>query len=106
MSELPLTAPSAGGDSSCYSPAGRAAPRPTAPAPAPSTPGGAPAQPGMRWLYTPCAAETVEALSRRAGVSPVLAELLFRRGFIEPEVATTQHLVFLGNEAISGIEKP
>ena len=34
----------------------------------------------MRWTYTPPPAEEVEALSRRAGVSPVLAELLWRRG--------------------------
>ncbi len=34
----------------------------------------------MRWTYTPLPAEEVEALSRRAGVSPVLAELLLRGG--------------------------
>ena len=34
----------------------------------------------MRWTYTPPPADEVEALSRRAGVSPVLAELLWRRG--------------------------
>ncbi|HEX2099732.1 MAG TPA: single-stranded-DNA-specific exonuclease RecJ, partial [Candidatus Synoicihabitans sp.] len=34
----------------------------------------------MRWTYTPPPAEEVEALSRRTGLSPVLAELLWRRG--------------------------
>ena len=42
----------------------------------------------MRWVYTPLPAEQIEALSRRAGVSPVLAELLLRNGLGEPEVAT------------------
>ncbi len=34
----------------------------------------------MRWTYTPLPADEVEALSRRAGVSPILAELLLRGG--------------------------
>ncbi len=34
----------------------------------------------MRWTYTPLPADEVEALSRRAGVSPVMAELLLRGG--------------------------
>jgi single-stranded-DNA-specific exonuclease len=41
----------------------------------------------MRWTYTPPPAEEVEALSRRAGVSPVLAELLWRRGIVTEEDA-------------------
>jgi single-stranded-DNA-specific exonuclease len=36
----------------------------------------------MRWTYTPPPADEVEALSRRAGVTPVLAELLWRRGIV------------------------
>lgn len=39
----------------------------------------------MRWTYTPPQAEEVEALSRRTGVSPVLAELLWRRGILGEE---------------------
>ena len=39
----------------------------------------------MRWTYTPPPADEVEALSRRAGVSPVLAELLWRRGMASEE---------------------
>jgi single-stranded-DNA-specific exonuclease len=39
----------------------------------------------MRWTYTPSPAEEVGALSRRAGVSPVLAELLWRRGVTSEE---------------------
>lgn len=35
----------------------------------------------MRWTYTPLPAAEVEALSLRAGFSPVLAELLLRGGF-------------------------
>ncbi|PTY02427.1 single-stranded-DNA-specific exonuclease RecJ [Opitutaceae bacterium EW11] len=41
----------------------------------------------MRWIYTPLPADQVEALSRRAGVSPVLAELLLRNGISDPELA-------------------
>jgi len=41
----------------------------------------------MRWTYTPLPADEVEALSRRAGVSPVLAELLLRAGQGEPDAA-------------------
>ncbi len=37
----------------------------------------------MRWLYHPLPADEVETLSRRAGISPVLAELLLRRGVTE-----------------------
>lgn len=50
----------------------------------------------MRWIYTPPPADEVGALSRDAGVSPVLAELLWRldikdeassRGFMKPLLA-------------------
>ncbi len=41
----------------------------------------------MRWNYTPLPAEAVETLSRRAGVSAVLAELLLRNGFGDAEAA-------------------
>src|ERR1035441_1899110 len=37
----------------------------------------------MRWIYTPFPAAEVEALSKRAGVSLVLAELLLRSGMGE-----------------------
>lgn len=37
----------------------------------------------MRWTYTPPPADEVGALSRNAGVSPVLAELLWRRGLVD-----------------------
>jgi len=42
----------------------------------------------MRWIYTPLPAETIDALSRRAGISPVLAELVLRAGVTEPAAAT------------------
>lgn len=50
----------------------------------------------MRWIYTPPPADEVGALSRNAGVSPVLAELLWRldikgeaeaEGFMKPMLA-------------------
>ena len=41
----------------------------------------------MLWTYTPFPADEVGALSRRAGVSPVLAELLLRLGLTEAEAA-------------------
>lgn len=41
----------------------------------------------MRWTYTPFPADDVDALSRRAGVSPVLAELLLRSGLSSPDAA-------------------
>lgn len=37
----------------------------------------------MRWTYSPLAAEAIEALSKNAGVSRVLAELLLRAGIKE-----------------------
>ena len=41
----------------------------------------------MRWSYSPLPAEEVQAFSRRAGVSAVLAELLLRNGFTDPDTA-------------------
>ena len=41
----------------------------------------------MHWTHTPRPAEQVEALSKQAGVSRVLAELLLRAGLTEPQVA-------------------
>ncbi|MCF3649495.1 single-stranded-DNA-specific exonuclease RecJ [Synoicihabitans lomoniglobus] len=41
----------------------------------------------MRWTYTPPPADEVGALSRSAGVSPVLAELLWRRDILSDEAA-------------------
>ena len=43
----------------------------------------------MRWTYQPLPAETVEALSKGAGVSRVLAELLLRAGVDAPEACAT-----------------
>jgi len=43
----------------------------------------------MRWTYQPLPAETVEALSKSAGVSRVLAELLLRAGIDAPEACAT-----------------
>ena len=42
----------------------------------------------MRWIYTPLPVETIEELSRNAGISPVLAELLLRCGLKETAEAT------------------
>jgi single-stranded-DNA-specific exonuclease len=41
----------------------------------------------MRWVYTPLPADQIEALSRRVGVSPVLAELLLRNGLSDADAA-------------------
>src|SRR5882724_3118826 len=41
----------------------------------------------MRWTYTPLPAEEVGALSRLAGVSPVIAEYLLRAGHTEGAAA-------------------
>ncbi|MEO6568531.1 MAG: single-stranded-DNA-specific exonuclease RecJ [Opitutaceae bacterium] len=43
----------------------------------------------MRWTHTPLPAQEVEALSKTAGVSPVLAELLLRGGHREPQSAAS-----------------
>ena len=55
----------------------------------------------MRWTYTPLAAEEVEALSKRAGVSRVLAELLLRSGLRDHEAANA----FL-QPALAGLNDP
>ncbi len=41
----------------------------------------------MRWTHTPLPAAEVEALSKRAGVSRVLAELLLRAGLTDSDTA-------------------
>src|SRR5580692_1537846 len=41
----------------------------------------------MLWIHTPVPAGEVEELSKRAGVGPVLAELLFRAGHRNPALA-------------------
>lgn len=45
----------------------------------------------MRWIYTPPPADAVGALSRDAGISPVMAELLWRLG-IKDEAAATRFM--------------
>jgi single-stranded-DNA-specific exonuclease len=55
----------------------------------------------MRWTHTPFPAEEVEALSKRAGVSPVLAELLLRAGLHDGEAASE----FL-QPALAGLNDP
>jgi single-stranded-DNA-specific exonuclease len=42
----------------------------------------------MRWVYTSLPADQIEALSRAAGVSPVLAELLLRVGLVSADEAS------------------
>lgn len=60
----------------------------------------------MRWTYTPFPAEEIEALSKSAGVSPVVAELLMRGGtrdaatmaaFLEPTLAALNDPFLLHN---------
>ncbi|MDO8542988.1 MAG: single-stranded-DNA-specific exonuclease RecJ [Opitutaceae bacterium] len=55
----------------------------------------------MRWTHTPFPAEEVEALSKRAGVSRVLAELLLRAGLGEGTAASA----FL-QPALAGLNDP
>jgi single-stranded-DNA-specific exonuclease len=55
----------------------------------------------MRWTYTPVGEAEVEALSRSAGVSRVLAELLIRNGITEAGLAGT----FL-KPALAGVNDP
>src|SRR5687768_4005058 len=55
----------------------------------------------MRWTHTPFQADEVEALSKRAGVSRVLAELLLRAGLKDGEAATA----FL-QPALAGLNDP
>ena len=55
----------------------------------------------MRWTHTPLPAAEVEALSKRAGVSRVLAELLLRAGLGDGEAAAA----FL-QPALAGLNDP
>lgn len=55
----------------------------------------------MRWTHTPLPAAEVEALSKRAGVSRVLAELLMRAGLKDGDAATA----FL-QPALAGLNDP
>ena len=55
----------------------------------------------MRWTYTPLPPEEVEALSKSAGVSRVLAELLLRAGLREADATAT----FLA-PALAGLNDP
>jgi len=55
----------------------------------------------MLWIHTPVPAAEAEELSKRAGVGPVIAELLVRAGFGDPAVAAA----FLKPE-LSGLEDP
>ncbi|MBL9212873.1 MAG: single-stranded-DNA-specific exonuclease RecJ [Opitutaceae bacterium] len=55
----------------------------------------------MRWTHTPLPAAEVEALSKRAGVSRVLAELLLRAGLGDGDAATA----FL-QPALAGLNDP
>jgi single-stranded-DNA-specific exonuclease len=59
----------------------------------------------MRWNYTPVHAESVEALARSLGTTPVVAELLLRAGvsdgaaprFLQPTLATLADPFLLAN---------
>jgi single-stranded-DNA-specific exonuclease len=55
----------------------------------------------MRWIHTPRPAEEVEALSKHAGVSRVLAELLLRAGIDDPAAVAP----FL-DPALAGLHDP
>jgi single-stranded-DNA-specific exonuclease len=55
----------------------------------------------MRWTHTPFPADEVEALSKRAGVSRVLAELLLRAGLRDGDAAAA----FL-QPALAGLNDP
>ena len=55
----------------------------------------------MRWTYTPASADEVESLSKRAGISRVLAELLIRVGLSDHALATQ----FM-QPALSGLNDP
>jgi single-stranded-DNA-specific exonuclease len=54
----------------------------------------------MRWNYTPVHAESVEALARSLGTTPVVAELLLRAGI--PEIAAPRFL----QPALAGLADP
>jgi len=62
----------------------------------------------MRWIHTPIPAGEVEELSKRAGVGPVLAELLIRGGhrdptgaaeFLNPDLSRLEDPFLVGNLA-------
>lgn len=55
----------------------------------------------MRWIHTPPATADIEAFSKRAGVSRVLAELLLRAGLRDGDAATA----FL-QPALAGLNDP
>lgn len=55
----------------------------------------------MRWIYTPLSVAAIDELSRTAGISPVLAELMLRNGHVET-VAAKQFL----NPALSELSDP
>jgi single-stranded-DNA-specific exonuclease len=55
----------------------------------------------MRWIHTPLPVAAIDELSRNAGISPVLAELMLRNGHVEPAAATK----FL-NPALSELSDP
>jgi single-stranded-DNA-specific exonuclease len=55
----------------------------------------------MRWIHTPLPVAAIDELSRNAGISPVLAELMLRNGHVEPAAATK----FL-NPALSELADP
>ncbi len=55
----------------------------------------------MRWTHTPLVADEIEALSKRAGVSRVLAELLLRNGLRDADAAAG----FL-SPALAGLNDP
>jgi single-stranded-DNA-specific exonuclease len=55
----------------------------------------------MRWIHNPLPIGTIDELSRNAGISPVLAELLLRNGMAEPAIAAK----FL-NPALSELNDP
>jgi single-stranded-DNA-specific exonuclease len=55
----------------------------------------------MRWIHTPIPSDEVEALSKRAGVSRVLAELLLRAGLRDGDTANA----FL-QPALAGLNDP
>lgn len=55
----------------------------------------------MRWIHTPLAIADIEALSKRAGVSRVLAELLLRAGLRDGDAASA----FL-QPALAGLNDP
>ncbi|MDX2187877.1 MAG: single-stranded-DNA-specific exonuclease RecJ [Opitutaceae bacterium] len=55
----------------------------------------------MRWIYTPPAADLVAELSRQAGISPVLAELLLRN-----QIGSAEDAKRFLNPALSELNNP